>query len=73
MKFEISLSMLFTLIFIVLKLCGVIAWAWWLVLSPLWGSVAIFIIVAAFVCLCGCIAETIEKKKKKNKEKKNNE
>ena len=22
--------------FIVLKLCGVIAWSWWWVLSPLW-------------------------------------
>lgn len=67
MKFEISLSMLFTVIFIVLKLCGVITWAWWWVLSPLWGSVAIFIIVSAFVCLCGCIAETIEEKKTRRK------
>ena len=24
------------IIFIVLKLCGVIAWSWWWVLSPLW-------------------------------------
>lgn len=70
MKFEISLSMLLTVIFIVLKLCGVIPWAWWWVLSPLWGSVAIFIIVTAFVCLCGFIAETIKEKKEKNKEKK---
>lgn len=65
MKFEISLSMLLTVIFIVLKLCGVIPWAWWWVLSPLWGSVAISIIVTAFVCLCGFIAETIEEKKEK--------
>jgi membrane protein YdbS with pleckstrin-like domain len=70
MKFEIGLSTLLTIIFIVLKLCGVIQWAWWWVLSPLWGSVAIFIIVTAFVCLCGFIAETIEEKKRKNKEKK---
>lgn len=70
MKFEIGLSTLLTIIFIVLKLCGVIPWAWWWVLSPLWGSVAISIIVTAFVCLCGFIAETIEEKKEKNKEKK---
>lgn len=23
-------------VFIILKLCGVIAWSWWWVLSPLW-------------------------------------
>ena len=31
-------DLLFTLliIFIVLKLCNVINWSWWLVLTPLW-------------------------------------
>jgi hypothetical protein len=24
------------IVFVVLKLCGVITWSWWLVLSPLW-------------------------------------
>ena len=28
-------------VFIVLKLCGVIDWSWWWVLSPLWISVVI--------------------------------
>jgi hypothetical protein len=27
-----------TLLFIGLKLCGVIGWSWWWVLSPLWIS-----------------------------------
>ncbi len=27
---------LFLVAFVVLKLCGVIAWPWWGVLSPLW-------------------------------------
>jgi hypothetical protein len=35
-----------TLIFIVLKLVGVINWSWWWVLSPLWiGFLLIFIII----------------------------
>ena len=34
--------------FIVLKLCGVIDWSWWWVLSPLWISLAIVILI------CGC-------------------
>jgi hypothetical protein len=32
-------------VFIVLKLCGVIAWSWWWVLSPLWITLAIALIV----------------------------
>lgn len=32
------------LIFIVLKLCGVIHWSWWWVLSPFWIGFALFLI-----------------------------
>jgi len=39
--------------FIVLKFCGVIAWSWWWVLSPLWIP---FAIVAAVFVLAGVIA-----------------
>ena len=24
------------IVFVILKLCGVIAWSWWWVLSPIW-------------------------------------
>lgn len=65
MKFELSLTTLLTIIFVILKLCGVIAWSWWLVFVPLWGGVVIFIVVAAFIFLCGCIAKIIEEKKNK--------
>lgn len=34
-----------TIVFIVLKLCGVISWSWWWVLSPI-------IFQLAFVLLC---------------------
>lgn len=30
-----------TIVFVVLKLVGVIAWSWWWVLSPLWISAAL--------------------------------
>lgn len=36
--------------FIVLKLCKVIDWSWWWVLSPLWIPLAIILAVVAF-CL----------------------
>lgn len=29
------------LIFITLKLCGVIAWSWWWVMAPLWIPIAL--------------------------------
>jgi uncharacterized protein (DUF983 family) len=32
------------IVFIVLKLTGVIAWSWWWVLSPLWISLAIYLV-----------------------------
>ena len=45
---EIGNDLLFTLliVFIVLKLCNVINWSWWLVLTPLWIAIIIWIILA---------------------------
>lgn len=34
---------LLTIAFIILKLCGVITWSWWWVLSPLWISFGVFL------------------------------
>lgn len=69
MKFEISITTILTIIFIILKLCGVINWAWWLVLLPTWGGIALSVIIVAFVCLCGCIAEKIQEKKEEKQKK----
>ena len=33
---EIGLPTLLTIIFVILKLTGAIAWSWWWVFSPLW-------------------------------------
>lgn len=38
---------LLTIVFIILKLCGVIAWSWWWVLSPLWISTILSVIIIA--------------------------
>ena len=62
MKTELSLTTILTIIFVILKLCGVLSWSWW-VLSPLLGGVAIFIVVAVLIWLFGCIAVTIEEKR----------
>jgi hypothetical protein len=40
-----------TLIFVVLKLVGVIGWSWWWVLSPLWISFGLGLVILFFVGL----------------------
>nr|DAF94505.1 MAG TPA: transmembrane protein [Siphoviridae sp. ctTDf8] len=44
---------LLTIVFIVLKLCGIIAWSWWWVLSPLWISAIGWVILLIIVLLIG--------------------
>ncbi|MCJ2074440.1 hypothetical protein MKK68_02025 [Methylobacterium sp. E-016] len=41
----IGFSSLLGILFIGLKLTGYIDWSWWWVLAPLWGPVAIVILV----------------------------
>jgi hypothetical protein len=36
-----------TLVFITLKLCGIIHWSWWLVLAPIWGGALLVALVLA--------------------------
>lgn len=37
------------LIFLVLKLVGVITWSWWWVTSPLWISFLLFIVIVGVI------------------------
>jgi hypothetical protein len=49
MKAEVSLqtSLLF-LIFLVLKLTGIISWSWWWVTAPIWIPIILVILCVAF-------------------------
>ena len=40
------------LIFIVLKLCKVIDWSWWWVLSPFWISFVIGLVLLLIIVIC---------------------
>ena len=42
---ELGFMDVLQIIFIVLKLCGVINWSWWFVFTPLWISLAILLFV----------------------------
>lgn len=49
--------------FIVLKLCGVIAWSWWWVLSPIWlPFVAVIVFLIAVAIIGGIISLFVRKK-----------
>lgn len=43
----IGFAGLLTVAFVVLKLCHVIGWSWWWVLSPLWISAILLVVLAA--------------------------
>ena len=46
-------------VFVTLKLCGVIGWSWWFVTLPFWGGVAI----AMPIVLVGlCVVLFVERK-----------
>jgi hypothetical protein len=47
----IGFAGLLTIVFITLKLTGVIAWSWWWVLSPLWIGFAIVLALLILVAL----------------------
>ena len=40
----ISFCGLLAIVFITLKLCGVINWAWWIVLAPIWVPLVIGVV-----------------------------
>lgn len=50
-----SLAGVLLVVFIILKLVGVIAWSWLWVLSPLWIGIAIWAVCMIFVLIIGAI------------------
>lgn len=46
-----SLDIVLTIVFVVLKLCEVITWSWWWVFSPIWISWSIVIVLIALVAI----------------------
>lgn len=42
---------LLAIVLITLKLLGVINWAWWIVLAPLWGPVSAAVLIVVIVAI----------------------
>ena len=48
---SLSIGSLLLVAFVVLKLCGVINWSWWWVLSPLWMPILIAVICTVLIII----------------------
>lgn len=58
-------SVLF-IVFLVLKLCGVIAWSWWWITAPLWIPAGIALIALSILGV-GILIEKRNRKKRSRK------
>lgn len=54
-KGGIGFTGLLTIAFIVLKLCGVINWTWVWVLSPLWISFGLVVLIVVFALVVALV------------------
>lgn len=55
----VGFSGLLTIAFIVLKLCGVIAWPWIWVLAPLWIGWGLVLIIALIAVVIALVADRL--------------
>lgn len=58
---DITISLLLVA-FVVLKLCGVIDWSWWWVLSPLWIPLGFVILVLLALGIAKLALKNMDKK-----------
>lgn len=58
----VSIAGLLGIVFIVLKLTGVIAWSWWWVLAPFWIPVAIGLAVLLIIGVVLLIAYGLDRR-----------
>lgn len=49
-----------TLLLVLLKLCKVVVWPWWVIASPLWGTWLV-VAIAAFCVCCYMLLRRLEK------------
>lgn len=57
----IGLSGTVFVVFLILKLVGVIDWSWWWVTAPLWGSVLIWLAVVVVILVVALIAAAVKR------------
>lgn len=60
----LGLSSVLTIIFVVLKLCGLIDWSWLWVLSPTWISIGLTVVLILILFVCVKISNWMDKRNK---------
>ena len=61
----VSFSGVLLIVFVVLKLCGVISWSWWWVLSPLWIPFALVALIGIPIFILSLIGHARVRSKRK--------
>lgn len=56
---NVSTCVVFTALFLTLKLCRVIDWSWWWVFAPVWGPFAITFVVMGAIGTISVICKII--------------
>jgi hypothetical protein len=56
---NLSLSLIIFVVFLTLKLSGVIDWSWWWITSPLWLPFALVLVVIGIISIFALIAVLI--------------
>ncbi|MFG6385462.1 MAG: hypothetical protein K1V80_03150 [Muribaculaceae bacterium] len=51
------------LAFLVLKLCGLLAWSWWWITAPAWIPVLLVLLALGFLGLCLMILSYVAKRR----------
>lgn len=54
-SYSLIFAILLTVAFVVLKLCKVISWSWWWVVSPLWIDFAVSIVIVIVIAIISII------------------
>lgn len=58
---SIGVSGLLGVLFVGLKLIGVIDWSWWWVTLPFWGGIALLIVIAIVAAVAAAVLEALER------------
>ena len=56
----LNFSNMLGLVFIVLKLCGIIDWSWWFVTMPFWAGLAVAVGICVFVAFVYALVGLLE-------------
>ncbi len=48
------------IVFVTLKLCGVINWSWWYVTMPFWGGIALVLAIVAIALILAAVGAVVK-------------